>query len=82
MTLDIATLCIEWHYAERHYAECRISFNVMLNVIILSVIMLSVVLLDVLAPSSLSVQIVSHKERQLMILHLWSSIADLFWTFL
>jgi hypothetical protein len=33
MTLSIATLCIECHYAERHFAECRVTFIVMLNVL-------------------------------------------------
>ncbi len=43
MTLNIATLCIKCHYAEHHYAKCRISFNVMLNVVMLNVVMLNVV---------------------------------------
>jgi hypothetical protein len=44
-------LCIECHYAKRHYADCRISFIVMLNVVMLSVIMLNVVapFLDVIS---------------------------------
>ncbi len=50
MTLSIATLCIECYFDERHYAEYRISFIVMLNVVMLSVIMLNVVMLNVLAP--------------------------------
>ncbi len=49
-TLGRTTLCIEWHYA-----ECCVSFIVMLNfvmlsVVMLSVIMLSVVMLNVVAP--------------------------------
>jgi hypothetical protein len=43
MKLSVATLCIECHYAERQYAECYISFIVMLNVVMLNVIMLNVV---------------------------------------
>jgi hypothetical protein len=55
MTLNIATLCTKCHYADHHYAECRISFIVKLNVVMLSVIMLSavmmnVVMLNVVAP--------------------------------
>ncbi len=42
MTFSIETLCIECHYA-----ECRVSFVVMLNGIMPSVVMLSVVLLNV-----------------------------------
>jgi hypothetical protein len=50
------------HYAERHIAECRVLFIVMLNVIMLivvmlnvvmpSVAMLNVVMLSVVAPLS------------------------------
>jgi hypothetical protein len=40
MTVNITIFC---HYAERHYAECRVLFIVMPNVIILSVVVLNVV---------------------------------------
>ncbi len=43
MTLSVITFSIECHYAVRPYAECRVSFIVMLNVIVLSVAMLKVV---------------------------------------
>jgi hypothetical protein len=33
MTLSITTLCIECHYTEYHYAECHVSFIVILNVV-------------------------------------------------
>jgi hypothetical protein len=45
MTLSIRTIRTEYHYA-----ECRISFIVMLIVIVLSVVMLNVVMLSVVAP--------------------------------
>ncbi len=45
MKLSITTLCIE-----RHYAECHVSFIVMLNVVMLSVAVLNVVMLNVVAP--------------------------------
>ncbi len=41
MTLSITTLYVECH-AKCHYAECHISFNVVLNVVTLSVVMLNV----------------------------------------
>ncbi len=42
MTLGITTFC---HYAERRGVECRVLFNVMMNVIMLTAIMLSVIML-------------------------------------
>jgi len=62
MTLSIATLYIECHCTERHYAECRISFIFMLNVVMLSVIMMSVVMLNVVAPLRASVT----KEKKVL----------------
>jgi hypothetical protein len=37
MTLSVISFCIECHYAVCPYAECRVSFIVMLNVVLLSV---------------------------------------------
>ncbi len=34
---------MEYHYAEKRYADCHVLYNVMPNVVMLSVIMLSVV---------------------------------------
>jgi hypothetical protein len=42
MALSLTTLCIKRNYAARHYAECDVSFIVMLNVVMLSVVMLNV----------------------------------------
>ncbi len=47
MTLSISILC---NHSESYYAECHVSFNVVLNVIMLIVIMLSVVMLNVVSP--------------------------------
>jgi hypothetical protein len=44
MALSITLLC---HYAEYHYADCRILVIVRLNVIMVNVIMLSVIMLIV-----------------------------------
>jgi hypothetical protein len=46
---DTQHYSIECYYAGYHYAECRVSFIVMLNVIILSVVILNVVMLRVVA---------------------------------
>ncbi len=45
VTLSITMLC---YYAERHYAECPISFTNMMNVVMLNVVMLNVVMLNVI----------------------------------
>jgi hypothetical protein len=44
VTLSQTTL---YHYVERHFAECRVLFVVMLSAIMLVVIMLSVIMLIV-----------------------------------
>ncbi len=53
MTLGISIKC---YYSERHYAECRIIFIVMLNVLMLCVSMLNVVMLSVVSPLTLSLK--------------------------
>jgi hypothetical protein len=47
-TLNITTLTKH----ERHHAECRISFIIMVNVIILNVDIMNVIILSVEAPFS------------------------------
>jgi hypothetical protein len=47
-----ATLSIKTLGIDRHYAECCVSFIVMLNAIMLSVVMLNVAMLSVVAPNS------------------------------
>ncbi len=49
--LSMTTICNEFHSAQCRYAECRVSFIVMLNAIILSVVMLNVVMPSVVAPA-------------------------------
>ncbi len=44
MTVSITMLS---HNSECHYAECRILFNIMLNVVMLSVILLNIDMLSV-----------------------------------
>jgi hypothetical protein len=55
MTLSISILC---HYSESRYAECHVSFNVVLNVIMLSVVMPSVVMLKVIMLSFIMLSVV------------------------
>jgi hypothetical protein len=43
MTFSVATPCISWHYAERHYIECCDSYIDMLNVVIMCVVIRSIV---------------------------------------
>ncbi len=38
------------HYGDYCYADCHVSFIILLNIIILSVVMLNVVMLSVVAP--------------------------------
>ncbi len=45
MTISITMLC---HYVKRQYAECYVSFMIMVNVIMLNVVMLNVVMLNVI----------------------------------
>jgi hypothetical protein len=56
MTLNVITLCIEWHYAVHHTSFIVmltvIMLSIMLSVVTLSVILLNVLMLNVVAPIS------------------------------
>jgi hypothetical protein len=71
MRLSIVTLCIECHYTERHYAECRISFFVMLNVLMLSVVMRNVVMLSVVILNVVMLNVVTPCGLGLEMLLAW-----------
>ncbi len=53
VTLSITKIC-----NHSHYAECRISFTIMLNVIMLSVIMLNVIMMSVIMMSVIMLSVI------------------------
>ncbi len=67
MTFSVTKL---YHFAKRHYADCRILFVVMLtavmrSVVIVSVIMLSVIIMSVIMLNVVAPQIVPLALREI-----------------